>query len=254
MNRHILTGLTAVVSAAVGAAAGYYISRRQLEAAYEERLTEELAKTAAHMNNSLKSDILKRVPGATLDPSVVEEDDESAKLRPPAMSMFDNSSATLERVVKGLRYGPDAPIGDPKPAPRQPIQRNAFDDEEDEDEAAAWAEEISQRSPKKPYIIDVTEFGEEDGYSKVTLTYFMMDDTLIDEGEVPIEDAERVVGESNLDRFGYRSGDPRIIYIRNEKLKADYEVLLHDGSFGEAVHGVVTPRTKQRPGKMPRER
>jgi len=243
VNRYILVGLTAVVSAAAGAAAGYYISRKQLEKSYDERLAEEISSTRAHLNQLAKQGMMLRVPGAQLDPQAVAE---TAEEREANVAV---GPGVLRKAVAELRYGPDAPISPAKPTL---IQRNVFRDEEepDEDEEIAWAQEIKERSSKKPYIIGVEEFGEDPKYHTVCLTYFMMDDTLLDDGEVPIDDPEMVVGESNLDRFGYRSKDPRLIYIRNEKLGADYEVTLHDGAFGDVIHGIATSQEKVRRTKF----
>jgi len=239
MRRIILFAGTTVASAAAGAAIGYFISKRRFEATFDQRVDEEIAVAKALINASTKAELIKRVPGAQL-PDVEE------KQKP---TMFDDTDETLNRLVTGLRYK-----GEEEP----PIKRNVFlnkpNDDEDEDEEVAWGDEVTARTADKPYIISVDEHMEGViGYSQVTLTYFVEDDTLIDEGEVPIEDMDLVVGSINLDRFGYRSGDPRVVYVRNDKLRADYEILRHEGSFGEVVHGQIAPRVKPRPRKMRKE-
>ena len=53
--------------------------------------------------------------------------------------------------------------------------------------------------------------------------------------------------------FGFRSRDPKVVYIRNKKLHTDFEVCHHEGSYAESVHGIVQERPKEKVRKMPRE-
>jgi hypothetical protein len=239
MRRFIFLAGTTVVSAAAGAAIGYFISKKRFEATFDQRVDEEIAIAKALMNAAAKAELIQRIPGAQL-PDVPEKN---------VPTPFVNDDRTLNRLVTGLRY---------KEEPTLSVERNVFlnrhNEDIDEDEEVAWGDEVTARTSDKPYIISIDEHMEGvDGYSQVTLTYFVEDDTLIDEGEVPIEDANMVVGEINLDRFGYRSGDSRVVYVRNDRLKADYEILRHEGSFGEVVHGQIAPRVKPRPRKMRKE-
>jgi hypothetical protein len=74
------------------------------------------------------------------------------------------------------------------------------------------------------------------GYTQTTLTFYSGDNILADEQDSPVYNYESVVG--NL-RFGHGSNDSNVVYIRNEKLEAEYEVLLFDGSFEIEVLGYV---------------
>ena len=225
----------------IGLGAGFFagreLTRRQLGAEYDERFEHELNATKAYLNNKFKDQLLAIAnENAPEDPQTEEEVDGARGI----------SDETLERVVKGLRYGPNVVI---QPA-RNVFVKQKNDVEEDH------TDEVAKRSREIPYVISHDEYMEGTrNFSQVTLTYFAEDDTLIDEGDVPVENTDRVVGDVNLSKFGHRSNDPRVVYIRNEKLGADYEVLLHDGSFGEIVHGQITSRSREnkRPQRMPRE-
>lgn len=247
MKRYILTIVTGVVSAAAGAAVGHFLARKKLEAEYDSRLEAEVAVTVAHLNDKYKGYILnRRVPGENLDPITAAETEEEKEAKAYDLAPHE----VLEKAVRKLRYSPNVPVGDPKPLQ----QRNAFDedDEPDEDEEASWAAEVAARSSKHPFLITAAEYAEDDQFSKTSLTYFLMDDVLVDENEMPIENTDRIVGDVNLSRFGYRSGDPRIVFVRNLKLTADYEILRHEGYFSETVHGII-PNPKDRPRKMRKE-
>ena len=87
-----------------------------------------------------------------------------------------------------------------------------------------------------PYIISVDQFADEkDHYDKITINYYEEDDTLCEENEEIIEDPMMVVGEDTLTRFGEDSDDPDVVYVRNEKLEIDYEVICLHKSYAETV-------------------
>lgn len=81
-----------------------------------------------------------------------------------------------------------------------------------------------------PYCIDPMEYGE-DGYEKQSLIYYDEDGVVADESDNVIEDPDDIIGLENLDRF---QGDS--LYIRNERLNIDYEVLKDPGSFSEVLN------------------
>lgn len=122
------------------------------------------------------------------------------------------------------------------------------DDEEDDEEPSShsvfaekadpdwnYEAELLERDPEKPYIIHIDEFIEnEPNHSNDTLTYYKGDDILVDAIDVPIYDYKNTVGEL---KFGHGSNDPNVVYVRNEKLNADYEILLDHGYFQVEVLG-----------------
>jgi hypothetical protein len=94
--------------------------------------------------------------------------------------------------------------------------------------------ELASRSVEAPYIIHVEEFiNDERGFSQTTLTYYQGDDILCDDRDTPIYDRS-IVGEL---KFGHGSNDRNVVYIRNEKLRGEYEVLLDHGSYQHEVLG-----------------
>lgn len=91
--------------------------------------------------------------------------------------------------------------------------------------------ERNQRSGEEPYIIHIDEFvTQEMGYEQETITWYEGDEVLVDQREVPIYDHTKVVGEI---RFGHGSNDPNIVYVRNEKLRMEYEILRDTGSYSD---------------------
>lgn len=84
-----------------------------------------------------------------------------------------------------------------------------------------------KEEPKKgtdsPYIIPPNEFGELDDYEQIELKY-LADHILVDDDYEPVEDVEAIVGFESLNHFGDYEDDS--VFVRNDKLKCDYEILL----------------------------
>lgn len=100
-----------------------------------------------------------------------------------------------------------------------------------------WENEQKHRLGTEPYILHKTEFLEQEtDYDQQTLTYYAGDDKLTDERDVPLYNVSEVVGSCL--QWGHGSGDPNVVYIRNDKLHAEYEVVKHDGRFEVEVLGL----------------
>lgn len=83
-----------------------------------------------------------------------------------------------------------------------------------------------------PYVIGPDQFANENPYfDKTTLYYYSGDDVMIDEAEEIVRTPEELVGydfEEGIGKFEKNVG-----YFRNEKVGADYEVILQNGSYYE---------------------
>jgi len=97
-------------------------------------------------------------------------------------------------------------------------------------------EEVASRSPDTPYVIHVDEFfNKEKGYHQSTLEYYEADNILCDENNVPIYAPEKVVGRLE---WGRGSRDQNVVYVRNDKLSAEYEITRNPGSYQMEVLGL----------------
>ena len=82
----------------------------------------------------------------------------------------------------------------------------------------------------EPYIIDVDEFGMNEEYDTMCLTYFA-DGVLVDDSDEVVEDPDVVVGLDNLkifEEFGASA-----VYVRNEVWKTDFEILKDDWNWAD---------------------
>ena len=73
-------------------------------------------------------------------------------------------------------------------------------------------------------------------YDRVYLIFYEKDRVLVDDCEEPVEDVENTVGLESLASFGEYEEDS--VYVRNDCLQCDYEILLDKRSYKEAVYGV----------------
>lgn len=110
--------------------------------------------------------------------------------------------------------------------------------------------EIAHREPPKPYIIHRDEYDEMlDEYRQCALTYYEGDNIFTDEHDVPVYDAETIVGKVI---FGHGSEDPSICFVRNEKLEADFEIILDHGSYQQEVLGEQIEHSMRRAAPKPK--
>ena len=89
-----------------------------------------------------------------------------------------------------------------------------------------------EAEPKDPYVISSDEFGFFEDFETITLTYYA-DDILADDQDRIIEDKESIIGRDALSRL--TNTDDETVYVRNEKLKVDYEICYDYKRFAEVM-------------------
>ena len=99
---------------------------------------------------------------------------------------------------------------------------------------AYFASKYITHDDKKPYLINPDVFGDlcDEGYETETLTYYA-DGVLADDMDIIIEDIDAMVGLESLDHFGDYEKD--VVFVRNEKHKADYEICRDTRTYVEVV-------------------
>lgn len=127
-----------------------------------------------------------------------------------------------------------------EPAPEEeeeaPVPRNVFARDTEE---WNYEEEIKNRTRNSPYVIHKDEFYAEEkrdeGYTQQTLIYYEGDDIMSDQEDKPVYNHAGVVGEL---KFGHGSEDPNVFHVRNERLKAEYEIIYDPGLYSKEVLGL----------------
>lgn len=82
----------------------------------------------------------------------------------------------------------------------------------------------------RPYVINPTEYDDNDEYETATL-YYYADGVLVDDNDVPVEDADDIVGLESLTHFGEYEEDS--VFVRNDRLRCDYEILLDTRNYAD---------------------
>lgn len=120
-----------------------------------------------------------------------------------------------------------------KAAEAEVIERkNIFDGHEDSWDYEA---ELSVRDGEMPYVIHLDEFANDEmGFRQETVTFYAGDNIMADAADVPIYGFESMMGDL---KFGHGSNDKNVVYVRNEKMKMEWEVLYHDGAYEIEVLG-----------------
>lgn len=90
--------------------------------------------------------------------------------------------------------------------------------------------EIKYEDYPRPYIISPADFSENFEYDTVDITYFA-DGVLCDENNEPLEDIENTIGEDAVEHIGEFT--PDAAYVRNERLKCDYEILRDERNYAD---------------------
>lgn len=207
----VLTGRRAMAfgfagGAAVGGTAVYFLLKRRIQAKADAIMNEEIGIMRDHYR-------AKEVAR--------QERDEKPD---------------LNKVVEDLGYKPP-PVPEPdKPLATEVVESNIFEGQTE----TVWNydKEVASRNPAQPYVLHREEFQTGDaGHDQSTLTYFAGDDVLCDERDTPVDNRDAMVGDENLEKFGHGSEDPNVVYIRNEPLGIDFEIVRSAGKFAQEVHG-----------------
>lgn len=117
--------------------------------------------------------------------------------------------------------------------------RNVFAGSDDEWD---YETELKRRTTTAPYILHKDEFyADELNYAQITLTYYAGDDILVDEEEAPIYNHNQIVGPM---KFGHGSGDPNVFHVRNDKRRAEYEIIKDPEMYSVEVLGLSLERSE----------
>lgn len=99
--------------------------------------------------------------------------------------------------------------------------------------------EIVETNNDDIYVISYNEWCANDGeLSQTTLVYYEGDQVICDMADDTIQEIDEVIGEDALELFGMMSNDPDVVYIRNTRRQAEYEVVREWCSYREAVLGL----------------
>lgn len=218
----------------VGFTAGYLTAKKRLAGKYAAQLENEMELTRDHYRRKHKEPPYDTAESAAAvlgseGGELVEAEDLDIEVLPKQFQEFarrqkelgnDPEAAVRELLVKTEEYAPR----------RESLQ---------EEEIVSRLVARSHREPDKPYLIDTDEWHEnENDLNQLVLTWWAGDRVLMDERDQPVPEVNDMVGLQNLEAFGRTGGsETHVIYIRNERLGAIFEVILEEGRYAVEIMG-----------------
>ena len=226
-NKYAIIVISAVASSGVTLAASNYIFNKKIkiiEEDYEKRM-DILAttsyrrgvivgsKSSISMNNKLK-DIIPEESN-----EIQSNTDIDIKTKKELHNDFDDTKDILKEDID------------------EKVVDDFLEDDEESSNAYNKALNMAQEVHDEPvYEINPEEFGEiDDIYDKISVTYYRGDDVLSDDEYNEILDTETTITFKIIDDF--ISCNKEVGYVRNEKLKIDYEVVIDEDSYSHVVLG-----------------
>lgn len=91
--------------------------------------------------------------------------------------------------------------------------------------------------PKDPYVIPPEEYGDNEEYEEILLTYYVDGVVTDDNGEI-IDDVEEIIGHA-LESFG--EYEEESVHVRNDERKAYYEIIRDPRTYEDMYREELPP-------------
>ncbi len=247
----VVVGAASVASAAAGVFVGYKVAEKRLRASYELRMEQEIAETKRYYSEARVVQPPKPSPQDLVAETIIQEQGYSGAgqfAAPIAGDTLVSEDGTLRLSQVAGDKDPiseanveSQPINDLEQDVTGRQRENLFAGTAPAEDDWNWEFEtkIRAENPDKAYILHHDEFYEnETDYEQVQLTYYEGDDTLVDDKDMPVPDEDSVVGEDALTSFGHGSKDKNVVFVRNDKLELDIEVVRSNGKYSVEVLGL----------------
>jgi hypothetical protein len=223
----------------VGFTVGYTVSKKHHEAIADAEI-ESVKETYSKARENLEKPPLEQI----VDPATVVITEETVKL----------VAAPIDTAGLGYISAEDELGREPAPEVVEAVKHNVFrkysdvhdgveavestvDEPEDQVEATLA---ISRESDDTPYLISIDDFHDStwDHHTHLSVTYYVGDKVLMDEREQIVPNIGETIGEWAVENFGLLSLDPEVVYVRNKRLHADFEVTRDASSYQEQILGL----------------
>lgn len=228
---------TAVGALAVGGAAGYVIGFKRGAASVEfPEDADENVKQISLLDylDEVGDDILVPESEAEEIAEAIEDGEREVDISIARNIIDEEDYETTASIVVNERNDPrDIVVLAPNDEPIEEVTVNIF-----AHVVPDWDYDAEQanRQSGGPYVLHVDEFmNDETGFRQEVLTYYSGDDILVDGADQPVPNYERIVGEL---RFGHGSNDANVVYVRNESVRMEWEILNHPGRYAVEVLGL----------------
>lgn len=239
MNNYIKAALIFVGGAAVGGSVGWFVTKRHYEKKVEDEVKKELDANVkwAKWFNDEKDEEIKRlndiIKGYETDRSGetdLSDDYGEQKSRPRTLA--NSYTEEMNRRKSDLLH-PDRLKYDTAMSTRvsdifKPIKHEKEPEEEMEvDEVLLRQNDDDPRTDI--YVISAEQFAHErHSFDKVTLYWWELE-RILSEEDMSILDVPDILGYNWESKIGTEEVD--VVYVRNENLESDYEVIVQHESY-----------------------
>ena len=231
-----------VAGSALGAGIGYFLTEKKLRTRFDQELEAEVHAVKNQYRLIRKENITIDDVSPELATKIhdhLSKDPEYAK----ALSEEFGENREIAEARKEFGYSENAQPGEE----RNLFRDAAVDPDEIEKEPKTELDILKEnRTADEPYIITIEEFSSDKDYGKVLLCYYEGDDVVTDEANIVVPDVDRMIGNDALTNFGKFSGDMEIVYIRNERIDTDFEIIREARKYTEAVMGIGENKNRKR--------
>lgn len=94
------------------------------------------------------------------------------------------------------------------------------------------SKQISDEENIKPYVISPDDFGVDEEYDRIALTYYS-DNILADDNDEQVVDIDNLVGLESLESFGEYDDD--VVHVVNDRLKTYFEISRDERTYYEVL-------------------
>lgn len=215
-----------VAAFAAGAIGGYFLGKKVVSDSYKvDQETMDLIDEILAEDNQMQLDYDMEPAEVVVSERILSFDELKAEIKEAKKKKPPTKNDLLVEVIEMVDE-----------AVVTPIIQNVFAAHSTEDDNWDYELEQSQREKDVPYVIHQDEFiADEMDFKQEVLTYYAQDDIMADSSETPIYGWAGLMGEL---LFGHGSMDPEVVYIRNEKIHMEWEVIRMDQSFAIEVLGM----------------
>ena len=202
---------------AVGGGIGYFVAHFIDKAKYEEKLKAEL--------EDMEDYYISRHP---------DKKPRSVSYSKPAE---DVPADINEAYEKGEYHDYTGYYTPSEEEPADPAENQSPSDDDDDGyyEGLSLEQERRKNKDKAPKLITAADFGNEPGFSTLSLLYYTENDilTIHDEEDnsediIYLDEIDDFIGNA-LEKFEFKTSNEKVIYVRNFKRSTDFEITkVHD--------------------------
>ena len=244
MNKTLITTISVGAGGLlVGLGVGYGVGKARTAKTYEAIIDKELQDLKDHYARPKPVIVDEDTNGETpiYDELVQINAEETARKTPPT----DEELAGNDAIIESQGYKDHG--ASLKDRVVDSGTHNIFVDGVPLDPDAHDGNTLRDPSQERPYIISHLLWHEHDpNIEKISMTYYEGDDTLAYDDDTSVDDVSYLIGDDVFAHFGEMSGDKDIVYVRNEALQKDFEVVRDGNSYAAAVGGILPPKEPQR--------